>query len=206
MEWRNDPWPRTVGRVPDSTIVLGLDPSTTATGVAVLRISPRSVEVLVSRSLVPPRKAQRWERIRDTRHQLAVLLSGLSVPLDLITYEIPFVRGGPATAALHGAVGAYLTLSQLAGIPDVPVRPNAAKAAVSAFLWPTPGERQRKRSKTAVIEAVNARLGLALQPDEDAVADAIAVALAGYKYHTSRKPPPPLTPFQLALRRKAGLA
>ncbi len=190
----------------DRTFVLGLDPSTTETGVAVLRLTPRSVDVIVSCSLVPPRKAQRWERIRDIRHQLAVFLAGLAVPLDLIAYEIPFVRGGPATAALHGAVGAYLTLSHFAGITDIPVRPNAAKAAVSAFLWPSPGERQRKRSKVAVIEAVNKRLGLSLSPEDDAVADAIAVALAGYQYHAKCKIPPAPTPLQLAIRRKAGLA
>ncbi len=78
----------------DRTFVLGLDPSTTETGVAVLRLTPRSVDVIVSCSLVPPRKAQRWERIRDIRHQLAVFLAGLAVSPRPDTYEIPFVRGG----------------------------------------------------------------------------------------------------------------
>ena len=173
--------------------ILALDPSTSTTGIALVEFVGYSVPtVLYHSAITAGPKADRWTRIRETRNRLSRVLAYLPAAFDAVAYEVPFVRGQAATAALHQAIGAYLSLSGFAGFEALPIMPNSAKAALNAcrFLphYETSAEQVagRAHGKALMIDAVNTMFGLCLRPDEDAVADAIGVALAAHKITSER--------------------
>lgn len=180
--------------------ILGIDQSTDQTGVVLARCG-ETIHILRHATLTSSAKGNdlqaRIARLRDHRRQLAdfvVSVSRSACPdtIDLIAYEQPFV--GPAAKAnwdaLPMALGAFLTLSTLSGIPIVAVsRQAACKEAGCSMLYQrrvtTAREREDKRQelKAAVIGWANSLFALHLADDEDGIADAAAVAVAAYRQY-----------------------
>jgi Holliday junction resolvasome RuvABC endonuclease subunit len=175
-----------------SDLILALDPSTDVTGAAILTLEGELVayDAFDGFELAgqPPSRHKledRLARICETRYALSHWLVGQPA-CQAVAYETQSGRGHASSEALVMALGSYLTLTCLRGLPLIPVNRSAGCSVVGAskvYAEPagtTPKERQAKRArlKAAVIAGVNARLGLSLRPDQDAEADAIAVGLA----------------------------
>ncbi len=189
-------------------LILALDPSTDVTGVAILALhedglsSEAQPDILLlsytaldAFALTGQPKSRtglvdRLERIAKTRSALSAWLGTQCEQwgeINHVAYETQSGRGHASSEALVMAVGAYLTLSRLARVPLIEVNRSSACAAVGAskvYAQPagaTSAQREVKRAhlKQAVICGVNVRLGLTLQPEQDAEADAIAVGLVG---------------------------
>lgn len=181
--------------------ILALDPSTDVTGAALFSVSESGEVLLLEMTSFDgfelseqPRSrtglVDRLERIAKTRTALSAWLGvecGQWGEINHVAYETQSGRGHASSEALVMAVGNYLTLSRLWRTPLIEVNRSAACAAVGASkvyaerAGATSAEREAKRArlKQAVICGVNAKLGLTLQPDQDAEADAIAVGLVG---------------------------
>lgn len=177
--------------------LLALDPSTDITGAAVFDLEGETPRLIAYTSFDAfeltgqPKSRHKLEdrltRIAETRQALAAWLTQQGIQPEQVAYETQSGRGHASSEALVMAVGAYLTLTCLRGLPLTEVNRSAGCAAVGASkvyaerAGTTNAEKEAKRArlKQAVICGVNARLGLDLQPDQDAEADAIAVGLAG---------------------------
>lgn len=178
-------------------IILALDPSTDFTGAALLSVDEAGTAVVVAFTSFdafdlagqPRSRAglkDRIARMAATRQALSTWLGQQDTAPSVVAYETQSGRGHASSEALVMAVGSYLTLSRLVGLPLIEVNRAGGCAAVGAskvYAAPagaTNAERLAKRArlKQAVICGVNARLGLELLADQDAEADALCVGLA----------------------------
>jgi Holliday junction resolvasome RuvABC endonuclease subunit len=169
--------------------VLGIDPSTTATGVALVRGATvlawsefRGAECPGLRKSDHTLEA-RFRRIRWIRREFTAWLHAQTHAIDLIAYETPFVRGDAAGAAIHQTIGGLITIGILDGIEVRLVRQHEAKASVGKWApkrTTTSADRAQASAegKLQVIAAVNLLYKLDLDMSQDAVADAIATARA----------------------------
>lgn len=191
----------------DGLMILALDASTKATGVVIVHFPVQRAgwevpaAVLLSARHIEPEtldKADtskpgfdtmtaRLSRIRAQRALLSAFLTGIASAIDLVAYERPFVRGQGATEALMMALGAYLTLPQLSGLPVLPVHGASVKAVFHGHqLAHAPNATNKaKDAKRAILKAscrewAVREFGEAAVLSED-VADALAVAVAAHR-------------------------
>jgi hypothetical protein len=149
---------------------------------------------------------QRLWRIWETGRVLRSWALGLETAVDILAYEEPCQRGAASTAALHQAIGHYA--SRLLGLCVGPVRvmpihATTAKAGMfgGAGVFRAKGQTaitlgEKGRAMLWVMEHVagvrelfTAESGPCV-PDCEAIADAVAVAVACYR--AIQKPAPPV--------------
>lgn len=195
-------------REPHDACVLGLDPSTTWTGYAVLRFSQAGCASFVDGGAFDAENSlkeynrlnrtagkkattgdeARFVRIRHTAMWLCRRVFE-SYPVDLIAYEKPNAHRS-AILAGHEAIGAYIyAIPYTVGLPIVPVNATTAKAH-------TIGSTFRKKGQTAETLNEKARMvewarqnvsGFAdavcgqCREAQEAIADACSVAFAAWK-------------------------
>lgn len=180
--------------------VLAIDPSTDIVGVALVAVH-RCGKVTATCSafngfeLTSQPKSRsdlrsRLDRIAAIRSAMTVWIRDNVPGIDVVAYEQQTERGHYATEAINMATGAFLCLPRLSGVPLEGVARVSACAATGASAvyrekaGTTSAEKtaKKKRLKEAVIVGVNELCGLALDPTQDAEADAIAVGVvAGRK-------------------------
>lgn len=184
-------------------IVLGIDPSTDVTGVALVEMPEiGEAKVLLYGSFdataamkekcksVKGKKVSaigaRILRIAWTRRQIICWLEIMLLNIDLVAYEL---GGGPGTQSDQAgdmALGCYLTIGSILGLPiEGVMRGSACSVAGAHHVYrekagSTSREKAEKRArlKAAVIAGINQRCGLELDESQDAEADAIAIAIA----------------------------
>jgi Holliday junction resolvasome RuvABC endonuclease subunit len=173
---------------PEITIV-GIDPSTDATGVALVRFSGKGVPTLLSSaSLIggdgEAKKGSleaRFHRIRDIKLQMMQWIAELHGPFDLVAYEAAFWRGDAASEAIPQASGSYLSIGAFSKADVVRVHGASVKAAYGNVLS---GGKREDLKRNCIVWA-NQMFGLSLSLDlddkQDAIADAIAVAVAAWR-------------------------
>jgi Holliday junction resolvasome RuvABC endonuclease subunit len=173
---------------PEITIA-GIDPSTDATGAALVRFSSKGVPTLLSyASLIGADGAckkgsleARFHRIRDIKLQLMQWISELPAAFDLVAYEAAFWRGDAASEAIPQASGSYLSIGAFSKADVVRVHGASVKAAYGNVL----SGGKREQLKQNCIVWANEQFGLSLSLDlddkQDAIADAIAVAVAAWR-------------------------
>lgn len=181
--------------------ILALDPSTDVTGAVIVRFGDDTGVPMILATLAFDATAivkrspfilrDRLARIRETRHALSAWIGKQYIAIDAVAYETDTERGHSSTEALKMAAGAYLSLSDFAGLPVYPVTRQAACVATgtgSVYREPA-GKNTRERDakkarlKNAVVEWANNqyplfRLGYRNlpMPEQECVADALAVA------------------------------
>ena len=189
---------------PDDVYILGLDPSTDITGAALIKVSATGeVEVLTIRKLnatailgTRSTLTARIQRIRWTRTMLSAWLNSFEYGIDEVAYEMDTQRGFASSEALKMATGAYLSLSTLDSVPVAGITRLAAcgvAGCTKLYFEPVKGKStaeiadKKARLKAAVIAWANARFPeLDLQADDDAIADALAIAVkAGETWYRS---------------------
>ena len=123
-------------------------------------------------------------RIFKTSEALAQWIETIEVDVDLIAYEMDTQRGFASSEALKMAAGNYITLPGIVFVPSVGVSRQQACLATNTYqVYRQPKgktkpeqDAKRLRLKQAVLAAINRMYDMALTSDEDAVADACAVA------------------------------
>lgn len=192
------------------TTILALDPSTEITGAAIVSFAAGGASTLsqwkefnachIGRATD---LASRLRRIAWTRRQLLTFVDSWPGAIDLVAYETDTERGHAASEALKMATGAYLTIYPLEGLPVVGItRQAACKASGTLSVYAqrsgtTTAERaaKKRRLKLSVIEWANRRdtFDAGLREDQDAIADALAVARAAWNQQEAlRLAPRPL--------------
>ena len=183
----------------DGTTILALDPSTDVTGVALVTFA-RSGDPLFCRcaafhapDVQGKDLAARIARIRIVRNDIEAWLTD-GPAFSHVACESFFHRGKDATEAGIMAGGSYLTLDAIADKPICLVTRSAACSAAGCWhLFMEPRgetsreqEDKRRRLKAAVIAWANLAFSscpsgwVRLNPDEDAIADALAVAVVAH--------------------------
>lgn len=187
--------------------ILAIDPSTEITGVAIVRYTVVKSPSAWSSAEGGPGLTQwaafnachigrvtdltsRLKRISWTRQRLLSFVGDWCGAIDLVAYETDTERGHAASEALKMATGAFLTIYPLVGIPVVAItRQAACKASGTLSVYrqsagKTSAEKKAKkrRMKLAVIEWANRpdTFDAGLREDQDAIADALAVAQAAW--------------------------
>lgn len=177
--------------------VLALDPSTDITGLALLDVDIDTGAVQVvelhayDATAICGKKTTleaRCRRIAHTREWLGDYVARLQeseAAPHVVGYETDSGRGHMVSEALAWATGNLVCVPSLAGLRVESVTRLAACHEIGAgavYRQPkgaTAAEAlaKRERLKAAVISCVNARFGLALLPEDDAKADAVAVGV-----------------------------
>jgi hypothetical protein len=177
--------------------IIAIDPSTDITGVALMDVdidtgAVQVVEVHAYDATAACGKRTtleaRCKRIARTREWLGEYVTGLQksdAAPHVVGYETDSGRGHMASEALAWATGNLVCVPSLAGLRVEYVTRLAAcyeSGAGGVYREPkgaTAAEAlaKRERLKAAVIAGVNARFGLALLPEDDAKADAVAVGM-----------------------------
>jgi Holliday junction resolvasome RuvABC endonuclease subunit len=168
---------------------LSLDPSTADTGAVICRMTMQSIEVLAATRLRPSKELkltgdtdmQRIQKIAYIRETLEGWLLTQDV-LDGVAYEMHIGRGQAASEAGSQTVGALLTIPGIPRCRQWRIYVPTAKAVWGGNKMPT------EVAKPAVVRW--ARLEFAkdfeknrvapLSDDDDAIADALAVAVAAW--------------------------
>jgi Holliday junction resolvasome RuvABC endonuclease subunit len=181
--------------------ILGIDPSTRCTGVALVEIDPErymrqcGVQVLRWKELdaLPDKGTitDRFARLRMMRADLALFLDYLADDFQIVSYEDPPQRGCDATSALNQAIGLLLGLSQFrestiydihaSTVKSVQGLAGAAHRSVDRSI-PGAQEAKRKALKSLAVDWARSRCAFvaSIRQDQDAIADAVAVALGAY--------------------------
>ncbi len=123
-------------------------------------------------------------RIFKTSEALALWIETIDVAIDLIAYEMDTQRGFASSEALKMAAGAYITLPGIVFVPSLGVSRQQACLATNTYtVYRQPKGKtaadiaaKKLRLKQAVLAAINRMYDIALTSDEDAIADACAVA------------------------------
>ena len=147
--------------------VLGLDPSTVATGWALLAVEGRDEGVVASGVYHPP-KGSLDERLAAAYHWL----NGIDVTHDphVLAIETPFFKLNARTLAVLAGLGAAFRLAAtLAGMRVVEITPAGRCTGIGLA---------GNASKSQVLYTVNAIYGLNLTDHNEADAVAIAAAAA----------------------------
>lgn len=181
--------------------VLGIDPATNCTGVALVAFDAKGCPTVLARAkliaTVPPapRTATDFDkgaacslRIDKTARLLSAFVADLPFAIDFVAYERAF---GTMAAAIeiHQATGAYLSISQLARVPKIKVYTQQVKAVCgngrAVFAKNVDSKAKKdKRDTLKALSVVWARevLGLVGLADHDHdISEACAVACAGWK-------------------------
>lgn len=153
----------------ESRAILGLDPSTVATGWCLLHVDGHGEGVIASGVWHP--------RCRDTDRRLAAAFRWMRGAMDVhepaaVAIETPFYRMNAKTLiTLAMLAGALRTAAALEGLPVVEIAPAARCTAVGLA---------GNASKAQVLATVNAvyNLNLTNHNEADAVAVAAAAAMA----------------------------
>ncbi len=174
--------------------VLALDPSTDVTGVVVLdfdRMGAHLVRAAVAvrgvneagygvgqgrSARAVDTLSDRIQRIAHTRTCLESWLADCPHigSLSACAYEFHTGRGGAPSEAISEATGAYMTIAPLPSLPHYRVNPMTAKAAWGGAAL------VRADAKIAVVRWARREFGLTLSDTDDAIADALAVAVAAF--------------------------
>lgn len=193
-------------------IILALDPSTAVTGAVVLLYDEHGNRHLIGRHAIDATKiggsdsdmTSRIRRILWTAEHLSAWLDRCPCPVDLVAYEVDSQRGFNSSEALKMAAGHYLATVfaallrryQTRKITVVPITRQAACIVAGCYgIYRSPKgktakEQQAKRDrlKAAVIEWANGEFSnIVLGPEEDAVADALAIGQAAYNGHQVKR-------------------
>ncbi len=158
---------------PASNVVLGVDPGLQRTGFAFLAVrgdaAPRVVEAGVIRL---DRRQSLAERLAELDAAMSSLLAAHR-PATLYCEQLYSHYRHPRTAILMGhARGVILAAAQRAGTAVVSIGATRVKKLLTSSGHASKGQIQR---------AVAAELGLTAAPEPHDVADAIAIALCGWR-------------------------
>ena len=186
--------------------IIAIDPSTDVTGLAVVSFNTSgcpSLQLLsgirasARRSVsVSDSDTERFARIAETRRVLSGLIASLPCAVDLVAWEVPppplVVRGAAvglkAYAAIQQAIGAYLSVTPIRGIPALPVHVPSCKAVYGnlGLSRAANADKASKEAKRALLKAnairwANETFALELTASDDGQADALSVACAAFK-------------------------
>jgi crossover junction endodeoxyribonuclease RuvC len=146
-------------------IVLGVDPSTVATGFGLLEGDSRSARRISSGVIRPSRRAPLSDRLKEIHLQLRSLLE--QTPPDILVIESTFLHRNVKTAlALGQARGVILLAASLTGTPVTEYSASEIKRSAVGY---------GAASKEQVGLMMTRILGLPNAPAEDE-ADALAAA------------------------------
>lgn len=170
-------------------IVLALDPSTADTGAVICRFGVHKMEVVAAARLRPPKELKlsgdtdmkRIQKIAYIRETLEGWLLTQDV-LDGVAYEMHIGRGQAASEAGSQTVGALLTIPGIPRCRQWRIYVPTAKAVWGGNKMPT------DIAKPAVVRWARQEFGAdferngitPLSDDDDAIADALAVAVAAW--------------------------
>lgn len=158
-------------------IILGIDPSTTATGLFLIRADIQGYTMMDGAAAVTKASEERIARIRDIAQMAKSWLSGHPC-VDLVGWERPYNPENRTTAtydALMMVCGALLSLDCLESAAHHSVEANTAKAVYGG------GGLVREKAKAAAILWARAEFGLTSSDTVEHVADAAAVAVATWQ-------------------------
>lgn len=170
-------------------IVLALDPSTADTGAAVCRFAMPKMEVIAAARCRPPKELKltgdvdmkRIQRVAYIRETLESWLLTQDI-LDGVAYEMHIGRGQAASEAGSQTVGALLTIPGIPRCRQWRIYVPTAKAVWGGNKMPT------DVAKPAVVRWARQEFSsdfeknriAPLSDDDDAIADALAVAVAAW--------------------------
>jgi hypothetical protein len=193
---------------PHDTAILALDASTASTGAALVTFTAAGAPTLVSHNAYDAAyamksgenwptlrgigtDAQRLWRLSETAFDVGLWADCLLAAVEVVAYEEPCQRGAANTAAIHQAIGAYLVAlpRRYSLLPLVKVNATSAKSCTIGGTIRAKGQTaesldEKTRMRRWVCEHVGgaaevlARLPV---PEQEAVSDACAVAVAAYR-------------------------
>lgn len=159
-------------------IVLGLDPSLTAYGWAIVDRDAKPAKVLEAGCIST--KPARGSKIRSDSRRLAIIASGVLAAIDRsrkpasrvvrVVSEAP--TGGKAAKALGQTFGLTVAACEAAGVAATFVTPRAVKVASTGI--PDAG---KDTVAAGVEKAIGWRSSARTAPQREAETDAVAVAL-----------------------------
>ena len=186
---------------PEPVTLCALDISSSAVGLAVVRfgVGKEQEEPFLLRAIVPPASRRgrddtaddaRLSRIRYLRAEVKQALRhyqyiGGAPGFSAVAYEQPNTRGAGATAGIHQAIGAVLTVGYLSGLPLYAVNATTVKRAAGIPLFRARGQTAGKLDeKGAAVRWASASFGVDLcarfGEDAEHVADALCLARAAW--------------------------
>lgn len=148
-------------------IILGVDPGTCITGYGIINYSPHKQQIIDFGCIKPPSK-----KLLSQRY--LIIFNGLSALMDqhkphAVSIETQFVSKNPQSAIKLGmARGMAVLAATQRGIPVYEYAPKRAKQAVVG---------QGSASKQQVQKMMQILFNLALPPEPEDAADALALAL-----------------------------
>lgn len=162
--------------------VLGIDPSSSVTGVALVRAGLHTPPSLVGSAAIASKQKHVNPstalslRIREITRTMELWLPAFPAA-DIVGYEKPFFSPRTTNAATDGllmACGAYLSCPLLHDLPQYPIPAVSAKAVYNG------AKLKREQAKPAAIKWAVSEFRIPTQSaaEMEAIADALAVAVA----------------------------
>ena len=192
----------TLSRDPEPVTLCALDISSSAVGLAVVRFGATGnaqEEPFLLRAILPPPSKRgrddtaddaRLSRIRYLRAEVKQALRhyqyiGGAPGFSAVAYEQPNTGGAGATAGIHQAIGAVLTIGYLSLLPLYAVHATTVKRAAGIPLFRARGQTAESLGeKGAAVRWASASFGVDLcerfGQDAEHVADALCLARAAW--------------------------